>query len=172
MTALTGVRVIELADEKVAFAGKLMADMGADVILVEPPGGDATRHYPPFLDDVPDPEQSLYFWHYNTSKRGVVLDLDDPGDQTTFRRLVASADVLLEAQPTQRLAGLRLDYPDLSATNPNLIHIAVTPYGRNEPASESRIVRAIPRDYPAEHFQAPAGYRPGLGIQVGPEAGP
>ncbi len=136
MTALAGVRVIELADEKVAFAGKLMGDMGADVILVEPPGGDATRHLPPFLNDTPDPDQSLYFWHYNTSKRGVVLDLDEAAHQTAFRRLIADADVLLEAQPTQRLAGLRLDYADLAAINPRLIHIAVTPYGREEPASD------------------------------------
>ena len=72
---LAGLRVIELCDEKGAFAGKLMADMGAEVIKVEPPSGDITRTYPPFAGDQPDPERSLWFWHYNTSKRGVTIDL-------------------------------------------------------------------------------------------------
>ena len=72
MSALQGIRVIELAREPIAFAGKLLADMGADVILVEPPGGDPSRSYPPFLDDQPGEDRSLYWWHYHTSKRGVV----------------------------------------------------------------------------------------------------
>ncbi|MCY4059933.1 MAG: CoA transferase, partial [Gammaproteobacteria bacterium] len=67
--ALAGIRVIELAREPIAWAGKLLADMGADVILVEPPGGDASRNYPPFLDDQPGEDRSLYWWHYHTSKR-------------------------------------------------------------------------------------------------------
>jgi crotonobetainyl-CoA:carnitine CoA-transferase CaiB-like acyl-CoA transferase len=78
MTALEGVRVVELSHERGAFAGKLLADMGADVAVVEPPGGSALRRWGPFVDDVPDPERSLAWWHYNTSKRGVVLDLDAP----------------------------------------------------------------------------------------------
>ena len=60
MTALSGLRVVELANERIAFTGKLMADMGADVILVEPPGGDPSRSYPPFLDNKPGPDRSLY----------------------------------------------------------------------------------------------------------------
>ena len=77
MSVLAGIRVIEIANERIAFAGKLLADMGADVILIEPPGGDPSRDYPPFLDDTPGPNRSLYFWHYHTSKRGITLDLDD-----------------------------------------------------------------------------------------------
>ena len=60
-----------------AFAGKLLADMGADVVLVEPPGGSAQRRYAPVRGRRPDPERSLSWWHYNTSKRGITLDLDD-----------------------------------------------------------------------------------------------
>jgi crotonobetainyl-CoA:carnitine CoA-transferase CaiB-like acyl-CoA transferase len=127
---------VELANERVAYAGKLLGDMGADVILVEPPQGDPSRHYPPFMDDRPDPEGSLYFWHYHTSKRGVVCDLDEAKGRERFRSLVASADVLLEAEPTTRLGGLGLDYDTLAMSNPGLVHIAVTPYGRNEPASD------------------------------------
>ena len=133
MSALDGLRVIELAAEPIALAGKLLADMGAEVILVEPPGGDPCRNYPPFLDDEPGENRSLYWWHYHTSKRGVVLDLDDPGDAARFRRLAATADILLEAEPRTRLAALALDYANLAADCPGLIHVAVTPYGRNDP---------------------------------------
>jgi crotonobetainyl-CoA:carnitine CoA-transferase CaiB-like acyl-CoA transferase len=75
---LTGVRVVEVASEHAAFAGKLFADLGADVVLVEPPGGHRTRGYEPFADDEPGLERSLWWWHYQTSKKGVVLELDDP----------------------------------------------------------------------------------------------
>ena len=136
MSALDGLRVIELAAEPIALAGKLLADMGADVILIEPPGGDPCRNYAPFLDDEPGEERSLYWWHYHTSKRGVVLDLDEPGDAARFRRLAATADILLEAEPRTRLAELALDYADLAADCPGLVHVAVTPYGRNNPKSD------------------------------------
>ena len=113
-----------------------MADMGANVILVEPPGGHATRMYPPFADDRPDPESSLYFWHYNTSKKGITLDLDTTEGRHNFIRLVQDADILLEAEPTQRLAHLGIDYDVLTEENERLIHIAVTPYGRDNPSSD------------------------------------
>jgi len=130
MSALTGVRVLELSNERIAFAGKLLGDMGADVILIEPPGGDPARAYPPFLDDAPGPDRSLWWWSYNTSKRGVVLDLDQADDRDRFKALVASADVLLESEPGARLADLGLDYADLRNSRPDLIHISLTPFGR------------------------------------------
>ena len=136
MTALTGLRVVELAREPIAFAGKLLADMGAEVILVEPPGGDPSRGYPPFLDDQPGADRSLYWWHYHTNKRGVVLDLDTPDDAERFRALIASADVLLECEPRARLAGLGLDYEQLLEPRPDLIHVSVTPFGRDDPKSD------------------------------------
>ncbi len=134
MTALQGIRVIELANERISWAGKLLGDMGADVILVEPPGGDISRTYPPFADG--DPNRSLYFRHYNTSKRGMVIDLDSAAGQTQFKRLAGSADVLLEAEPIERLSQLGLDYDTLCRANPALIHVAVTPYGRANPLSD------------------------------------
>lgn len=135
MSALDHIRVIELANERISFAGKLMADMGADVILVEPPEGDPTRTYPPYVANDPE-SQSLYFLHYNTSKRSVTLDLDHAADQDKFRTLIASADILLESEATTRLASLTLDYDELSALNAKLVHIAVTPYGRLDPQSD------------------------------------
>ena len=104
MGPLDGVRVVELSHERGAWAGKLLADMGADVVVVEPPGGSAQRSYGPFLDDEPGHERSLWWWHYNTSKRGVVLDLDTDAGADHFRRLAAAADIVLEGEPPESLA--------------------------------------------------------------------
>ncbi len=136
MSALGPFRVVELANEKLSFAGKLLGDMGADVILVEPPGGDPSRHYPPFVDDEPGDNRSLWWLHYNTSKRSVVLNLDDAADRKIFVALIGTADVLIESEPVQRLAQLGIDYAELSRINPGLIHAAMTPYGRDNPKSD------------------------------------
>jgi len=73
--ALHGRRVLDLADESGAYCGKLLADLGADVVKIEPPGGDASRRHPPFRDGAAHPDASLFFLYMNTSKRGVTLDL-------------------------------------------------------------------------------------------------
>lgn len=130
MGPLDGVRVVELAHELSTWAGKLLADMGADVIVVEPPGGSPQRAYGPFLDDEPGPERSLWWWHYNTSKRGVVADIDDPADAARVAELVARADVFLTAEPASRLAAAGLDWADVSARNGKLVMTSVRPFGR------------------------------------------
>jgi benzylsuccinate CoA-transferase BbsE subunit len=133
---LSGLRIIELASEEAAYAGKLLADMGAEVLLVEPPFGHHTRRFEPFVEDVKDPERSLWFWHYNTSKMGIALDLEDPEDSATFTKLVSHADVVLEAEPYGRLAGLGLD-ESLREHHSELIWVSVTPFGRgNSRAAE------------------------------------
>lgn len=133
---LTGLRVVELCDEKGAWAGKLLADAGAEVVKVEPPEGDATRQYEPFLEDEPGRERSLWWWLYNTSKRGVTLDLEQAEGREVFKRLVARADVVVESQRPGRLAEWGIDYGDLregNAGNPGLIWASITPFGREGP---------------------------------------
>ncbi|MEZ4332212.1 MAG: CoA transferase [Myxococcota bacterium] len=134
--ALAGLRVVELANERCAWAGKLLADMGADVILVEPPAGDATRGWGPFLDDRPGPDRSLHWWHNHTSKRGIVLDLEQAADRATLRRLIATADVFLEAEPPGALAARDLDHPALCQANPRLVYCSITPFGRSGPRKD------------------------------------
>ena len=95
--SLTGVRVIELADEQAEYCGLTLAGLGAEVIKVEPPGGSPTRRIGPFYEDQEDPERSLFFWQYNRGKRSIVLDLQQEKDRERFRELVASADILLES---------------------------------------------------------------------------
>ncbi len=136
MSALAGIRVIEIANERISFAGKLMGDMGADVILMEPPNGDPSRNHPPYLDGQAGENRSLYFWHYNTSKRSVIVDLESAQGQNDFKRLIRSADVLIESEPTARLNSLNLDYHDLIEIKADLIHVAMTPYGRKEQDSD------------------------------------
>ncbi len=136
--ALNDLRVIELCDEAGAWAGKLLADMGADVIKVEPPRGSIVRTYPPFYQDEPHPDRSLAFWNYNTSKRGVTIDLDQPAGREVFRKLVASADMLIEDQAPGRMAAWGLDYADLAPAQPGLIMVSLTPFGRSGPRSEEQ----------------------------------
>ena len=127
---LTGLTVVELCDELGEWAGKLIADMGATVVKVEPPGGVRTRHYEPFFEDTPGPDRSLWFWHYNTNKQSVVLDLDDRAGRATIGALLADADVILEDAPPGRMAELALDWPDLEPLNPKLIYVSITAFGR------------------------------------------
>jgi len=122
-----------LADEKGQFCGKLMADLGADVLKIEPPGGQSTRSVGPFLDDIPHRERSLSFWHYNTSKRGITLNLDSPAGRELFRRLVSRADIVLETYPPGYLPSLGLGYDELSGLNARLIMCSLTPFGQTGP---------------------------------------
>jgi len=130
---LAGLRVLELADEKGQFCGKLMGDLGADVIKIEPPSGEKTRRVGPFLDDIPHWERSLSFWHYNTSKRGITLNLESADGQALFRRLAANADIILETRDPGYLPSLGLGYDELSALNPRLIMCSLTPFGQSGP---------------------------------------
>jgi crotonobetainyl-CoA:carnitine CoA-transferase CaiB-like acyl-CoA transferase len=129
----SGVRVLELADEKGQWCGKLLGDLGADVIKIEPPDGEDTRTVGPFYKDVDDPERSLSFWHYNTSKRGVTLNLEAEDGRALFRRLIATADVVLETFRPGYIASLGLGYDDLKKLNPSVILCSLTPFGQTGP---------------------------------------
>src|SRR5262245_22639923 len=93
---LSGVRVLELANETGQFCGKLLGDLGSEVVKIEPPGGEPCRAIGPFLGDIPHLERSLCFWYYNTSKGGITLNLKTADGRGVFRRLTATADVILE----------------------------------------------------------------------------
>ena len=115
---LDGLRVIELSDPLCAWAGKLLADLGADVVVVEPPGGSPQRRFEPFLDDVPGPERSLWWWHYNTSKRSVVIDRATDVGREQLSSLALGADVVLAAEPLDRSA--------LAGDDDRLITVSIT----------------------------------------------
>ncbi len=135
---LANLRVLELSEEAGQFCGKLMGDLGADVIKIEPPGGEVVRQVGPFLDDIPHPDRSLSFWHYNTSKRGLTLNLEAPEGRALFRRLAQTADVILETFAPGYLPSLGLSYDDLRVSNPGLIMCALTPFGQTGPWRDYR----------------------------------
>ena len=138
MTALSGLRVLDLTDIKGAMCTKLFGDMGADVIKIESPDGDAMRRIGPFLNGKPHPEQSLLFWFYNTSKRGVTLDLNQEAGQEIVKQLVANVDILVESATPGTLARIGLGYEDLKQINPNLIFTSITPFGQTGPYKDYR----------------------------------
>jgi crotonobetainyl-CoA:carnitine CoA-transferase CaiB-like acyl-CoA transferase len=130
---LTGIRVIELADEQAEYCGLTLAGLGADVIKVEPPGGSPTRRIGPFYEDREGPERSLFFWQYNRGKRSIVLDLRQPDDRDRLRALVGSADVLLESTPRGELDARGLGGSALIREFPTLIVARVSPFGDHGP---------------------------------------
>jgi len=136
--ALAGLRVLDLTGQQGALAGKLLADLGADVVLVEPPGGGPLRAIPPFWQGLPDPERSLFFWFYSTSKRGITLDVARPPGAALLRRLAADADVLLESEPPGRLAALGCGPESLRALNPRFVIASITPFGQRGPYRDWR----------------------------------
>ena len=130
-TLLNGVRVIDLATSRAEMAGRVLADMGAEVIKVEPPEGSASRRLPPFSDQ--DPERSLYWAAMGLGKRSVVIDLDDEEGRGDFLALLSTADVLVESFDPGAMAGRGLGYDDLKDQHPHLIYTSVTPYGQDGP---------------------------------------
>jgi len=117
-----------------AFCAKLLADQGANTIKVEPPGwGDPARREPPFINGVSDPEASSIFLAFNTNKRGITLDIEQPQGRELLLRLVSNADVLIESYPPNHLEGLGLGYEVLRETNPGLILASITYFGQTGP---------------------------------------
>ena len=117
-----------------AFCAKLLADQGANTIKVEPPGwGDPARREPPFINGVSDPEASSIFLAFNTNKRGITLDIEQPQGRELLLRLVSDADVLIESYPPNHLEGLGLGYEVLKETNPGLILASITYFGQTGP---------------------------------------
>src|SRR5271154_820285 len=111
---LKGLRLLDLTDEKGAVCGKMFADMGAEVIKVEPPHGCMTRRIPPFLDDQSGPDNSLYFWAYQAGKRSVTLNLDSAGGRRLLTNLAAKADFMVESHPDGYLESIGLGYQALA----------------------------------------------------------
>jgi len=132
-SALGDVRVLDLSGEMGMYCGKLLADLGADVVKIEPPGGDPARRIGPFYHDEPDAEKSLSFFYLNTSKRGITLNLESSDGRELFRRLVKTADVVLESFPPGYLDAMDLGYEGLCRIKPDIILTSITGFGQCGP---------------------------------------
>ena len=130
---LANVRVLEFTDEIGAYCGKLFADLGADVIKVEPPVGESQRHAPPFLDGEPGPDASIAFWAQNTSKRSLALNLHDEAHLARARELALGADIIIEDHLPGSMASVGLGYDDLRGERPDLVYVSVTGFGQTGP---------------------------------------
>ena len=134
--ALSGVRVVEFTGmASASFCARLLADVGADVVKVEPPGGDPYRHHGPFPDGQPDPGWSGMFLYLNANKRGISLDLGDPAQKSAFDELVAGADILVVGGQSVELTKQGLRREVFQRRNPGLIVAAITPFGLSGPNS-------------------------------------
>ncbi len=131
--ALEGLRVLDLTHSTFNYAGKLLAGFGAQVVKIEPPGGDPIRHQPPFQADQPNPETSGRHLHMNTGKMSIVLDLDAPADVAQFRALVPEFDIVIESRGSGYLAARGLGYDDLRALRSDLIMTSISHFGQTGP---------------------------------------
>jgi benzylsuccinate CoA-transferase BbsE subunit len=136
--ALAGLRILDLCDQQGALAGKLLAGLGADVILVEPPGGGPMRSLPPFWQGAPAADRSLFFWFYNTGKRGITLDITHAEGAALLHRLAAQADVVIESESPGRLDALGCGAAALRERNPRLVVASITPFGQRGPYRDWR----------------------------------
>ena len=133
MTLLARLRVLDLTDEKASFCSKLLADVGAEVIKIERPGGDTSRRLGPFWKDNPHPENSLFFWYNNTNKLGITLDLENNEGRRIFLKLARQADVVIETFAPGYLDRIGLSYEVLSKKNRRLILASITDFGQTGP---------------------------------------
>ncbi|MEE2840556.1 MAG: CoA transferase [Acidobacteriota bacterium] len=138
MGLLSGYRVLDLSTEMGAFCGKVLCDLGLEVIKIEPPGGDPLRLEPPFAQGRQDLERSLRFSYLNAGKRGITLDVTKPAGRELFLELVKGADVVLESWDPGRLEELNLDYSVLLQQQPKLILLSVSGFGQEGPYSNFR----------------------------------
>jgi benzylsuccinate CoA-transferase BbsE subunit len=124
---------LDLTEEKGLLCGKVLADLGADVIQVEKPGGNPARSIPPFFKDSVDPENSLFWLAFSAGKRSITLNLDTEAGKEIFKRLAKTADFIIESFPAGYLERTDLGYEVLNKTNPHLIMASITPFGQTGP---------------------------------------
>ncbi|HXG18402.1 MAG TPA: CoA transferase, partial [Methylomirabilota bacterium] len=167
---LSPYRVLDLTTERGLLCGQILGDLGADVIKVEPPGGSPARQLGPFYKDQPHPDRSLYWWAHNRNKRGITLNLDAAEGKALFHRLVASAHFLIESENPGAMAERGLSYASLSAINPALVYVSITPFGQDGPkanyadsdliilAASGPLVLTGDDDRPPVRVSVPQGY--------------
>ncbi len=130
---LSPYRALDLTDEKGLLCGKILADLGADVIQVEKPEGNPARSIPPFFEGIADPERSLFWFAFSAGKRSVTLNWETEAGRELFRRLANTADFIIESFPPGYLERTGLSYDVLHRANPGLIMASITSFGQTGP---------------------------------------
>jgi len=135
---LSPYRALDLTDEKGFLCGRVLADLGADVIKIEPPRGEPSRNIGPFYHNIPHPEKSLYWFAYNSGKRGTTLNIETSDGREIFKKLIGTADFVIESFAPGYLESLGLGYSTLCAINPRIILTSITPFGQSGPYRDYR----------------------------------
>jgi crotonobetainyl-CoA:carnitine CoA-transferase CaiB-like acyl-CoA transferase len=133
---LKGYRVLDLTDEKGFLCGRMLGDLGADVIMIEPPSGSPSRKIGPFYKDIPDPEKSLFWFAYNANKKGITLNLQSKDGQNIFKKLVKGAHFVIESFSPGYMDSIDLGYSNLSQINPAVVLTSITSFGQRGPYSQ------------------------------------
>lgn len=135
---LHGCRALDLTNARAFLCGKMLADLGFDVIKVEPPGGDVSRDQGPFWHDIAGPDNSMYWAAYNTDKRGITLNLESAEGRALLLDLVRTADVVIESFGAGEMERLGLGYESLAAVKPGIVLTRVSPFGQTGPYAHYR----------------------------------
>jgi benzylsuccinate CoA-transferase BbsE subunit len=130
---LNGCRALDLTDQNGFLCGKILADLGVEVIKIEPPGGDPARKTGPFWSDIPDPEKSLYWFAYNSNKRGITLNINTRDGQEILHRLIKSVDFIIESFSPGYMEEMGLGYSALDNLKSGIILVSITPFGQTGP---------------------------------------
>ena len=130
---LAPYRVLDLTNERGLLAGQILGDLGADVVVIEPPGGSSARRFGPFYEDREEPERSLFWWAFNRNKRGITLDVEREEGRAILRDLVRGADFLVESAGAGAFDALGIGYEALARVNPKLVYVAISPFGQSGP---------------------------------------
>lgn len=133
---LASYRALDLTEDGALLCGRMLADLGADVVQIEPPKGNPTRHIGPFYQDENLPDRSLFWFAYSSNKRGVTLNLEAEEGKALFKKLIQSSHFFLESFSPGYLQGLGLDYQELKSINPGLIMVSITPFGQSGPFAQ------------------------------------
>ncbi|MDB5108509.1 MAG: hypothetical protein JWM69_1450 [Candidatus Binatus sp.] len=167
--ALAGLKILDLSGHRAQLCSRLLADMGANVIKIEPTAGDDARRIGPFLDDLPHRDRSLFFWFYNLNKRSLTLDLENPRGPEILLELARSADVIVESFAPGYLAQLGIDWPRLHRENPALVLCSIAPFGQTGPyrdfIADDTVLTAMGGMLYVNGFPSRAPVRP-LGLQA------
>jgi len=140
---LENYRILDLTDEKGHLCGRILGDMGANVIKIEPPGGDPARNTGPFYHDEPHPEKSLSWFYTNANKRGITLNLETADGRQILKQLAERTDLVIESFRPGYMDELGLGYSALTEIKPGIILTSITPFGQSGPYAQSRVTDLV-----------------------------
>jgi benzylsuccinate CoA-transferase BbsE subunit len=163
---LKSCRALDLTDENGFLCGKILADLGADVIKIEKPGGDPARRMGPFWGDIPHPEKSLYWFAYNSNKRGVTLNIETADGRAMLGELVKTADFVIESFPPGYMDSLGIGYTSLGNIRKDIILTSITPFGQAGPYHDYQTSDIVTMGMTGVLYQTGDPERPPVHISV------